>query len=112
MVAIASTLTLDATCVDKPIINVAFKALYHPKNGRDVSHLLYSQDHYDWVLETGAADLARSDEELFTAINTYLRDPSYKKKERKVLLDRLCYGNDGRSSERVARVITMMVQGR
>ncbi len=112
VVAIASTLTLDAVCLDKPIINVAFKALYHPKNGRDISRLLYSQDHYDWVLETGAVDLARSDEELFAAINTYLRDPSYKKKERKVLLDRLCFGNDGMSSERVAGVIKMMARGK
>lgn len=111
MVNIASTLALDAVHFDKPIVSAAFKALYHPKDGRDVSRILYTQDHYEWVFQTNAVDLARSDGELFSIIDTCLQDPSRKRKERKVLLDRLCFGNDGMSSERVAGVISRMAQG-
>ena len=105
LVTVASTLTLDAACFDKPIINVVFNVLHHPKTGRDNSHLLYTQDHYDWVFETDAVDLVKSKEELRENINRYLVNPSRKSTERSVLRDTLCYKIDGRASERLADVI-------
>ncbi len=105
LVAIASTLTLDAACFDKPVVNVMFNVLHHPKTGRDISHLLYTQDHYDWVFKTNAIDLVKSEEELRKSINQYFADPSRKHKERTVLRDTLCNKVDGHASERLADII-------
>lgn len=105
LVTVASTLTLDAACFNKPIINIIFNVLRHPKTGRDISHLLYTQDHYDWVFETNAIDLVRTKEELHESINRYIADPSRKSRERIVLRDLLCERVDGRASERLSDVI-------
>lgn len=106
VITIASTLTLDAACFDKPNINVNFKVLYDPGTGKDVSHILYAQDHFGWVFETNGVDVAISEEELKAQINHYLIDPSYKREGRKMLRDEVCYKVDGRSSERIAQVIS------
>jgi len=105
LINFASTLTLDAACFDKPILNVDFNVLYHPKTNQDISHLLYMQNHFDWVFATNAVDLVKSEEELYTSINKYLIDPGFKKEERKLLVEKVCYKVDGRSSERIANAV-------
>ncbi|MDP3726662.1 MAG: CDP-glycerol glycerophosphotransferase family protein [bacterium] len=105
LVTVASTLTLDCVCFDKPLVNVAFGALHNPRNGKDTTPLLYTQDHYSWVLETNAVDVANSEKELLESINMYLLNPSRKKREREQLLQKLCYKVDGRSSERIANIL-------
>ncbi len=105
LITVASTLTLDCVCFNKPLINIAFGVLHNPRNGKDTTPLLYTQDHYAWVLETGAVDLVHSERELLESINSYLVDPSQKNKERARLLENLCYKVDGRSSERIANIL-------
>ncbi len=100
LVTTTSTLTLDAVCFDKPILNIAYEILY--KNGKDVSELFYQKDHYQWVLRTGAVDLVRSDEELRARLNDALREPAQKAAARQRLRDEVCYRVDGQSSRRVA----------
>lgn len=102
LVNIASTLTLDACCFDKPIIAVNFGFIYDKKSGKDISSVLYEDIHYQDVLKTGAVDLVSSEQELLASVNNYLLHPEYKRAERKVLLDRLCYKVDGKSSKRIA----------
>lgn len=103
MVTTTSTLTLDAACFDKPIINVAFNILY--KDGKDISDLFYNKDHYKWVLDTGAVDLVGSESELFDSVNKYLLNPELKRNERKELVKKLCYKIDGKSSQRIVNEI-------
>lgn len=105
MVTIASTLALDACCLDKPIITVGFKSLYSPRTMEDLTHILYETDHYREVLDTNAVDLVKNEEELLEAINNYLLHPEFRHEEREALLDKLCYKVDGQSSSRIAEVI-------
>lgn len=105
LVTAISTLVLDAVCFDKPLLFVSFDVLRDSRSGKDLSHLIYEQDHIAWVLETGAVDLARSENELLDSVNTYLVNPSIKQKERELLLKNLCYKVDGKSSERIADIL-------
>lgn len=102
LVTTTSTLTLDAACFDKPIINVAFGILF--KRGKDMSELFYNKDHYLWVLETNAVDVVRNEQELLQSIDKYLKDPSLKKQERQVLRDKLC-NFDGKASEHIVTTL-------
>lgn len=108
LVTVASTLTLDMVCFDKPIINVAYNALLH--QGADVTVRLYEMDHYQWVLNTQGVSLVYSDQELLTAINQYFADPTIKHGEREVLRASLCYRVDGQSSLRLANAIESMIK--
>lgn len=105
LIAVASTLTLDGACFNKPIINVAFGALFHPKTKKDITSTWYESDHYQWVVETNGIDIVKSEKELLESVNAYLLVPDRKTVERQRLVERLCYKVDGASSERIVRVI-------
>lgn len=96
-------------CFDKPLINIGFSVIHHPRSRKDLSHLLYETDHYQWILKTKGIDIAHSEKELLNYINEYLKNPARKSEERKKLVDELCFQVDGRSSERIADVIKEMV---
>ncbi len=110
LVTTASTLSLDAACFDTPLINIAFGVLYHPKTGKDISRILYDQTHFDWVRDTNAIDMVESREEFLVILNNYLLHPQTKSKERKLLIERLCYRVDGHSSKRIADVIKSLLR--
>jgi len=110
LVTTTSTLTLDAVCFDKPILNIAYQILY--KNGKDVSELFYEKDHYQWVLQTGAVDLIRSDKELRARLNDALSSPTRHAESRQRLRDEVCYRVDGQSSQRVVDEVLALVNTR
>lgn len=103
-----STLTLDAFCLNKPVINTAFKSYYDEK-GNDISIMLYDHDHYHPILDIDAVDLVRSEEELTKSINNYFLHPEYKADKRREALDLICYKTDGCSSKRIADEILSKV---
>lgn len=110
MITVASTLALDACCFDKPVIAVAFNALFSPKNGKDLSSVLYESNHYSEALSTGAIDLVKNKEELLFSINNYLINPKLKQSERQDLLNKLCFKVDGLSSKRIFQVICKILK--
>jgi len=107
MINAASTLTLDAACFDKPIINIGFGCSYEggDRNGTDITWMMYVSDHFEWVLETGATKKVDTPDELKVQINSYLVHPQQEAQERKVLRKKLCYRIDGRASERIANIL-------
>lgn len=109
LVNVASTLTLDACCFNKPIVAIGFGVLFNLRTGRDVTNTYYEMDHYQDVLKTGAVDLVKSENELVESLNKYLLNPEHKNEQRKILLDKLCYKVDGHSAERVATEILSML---
>ena len=113
MVNAASTLTLDAACFDKPIINIGFGCVYEggDRSGRDITYSAsYTSEHFGWVLETGATKKTDSPGELREQINRYLLNPQLERKERERLCRKLCYRLDGRSSERLANVFSSVIK--
>lgn len=108
LITFASTLALDAVCFDKPIIAVRYGVRYI--EGKDRSDLLYKTDHYKWVLQTDGVSLVNSKNELFSTMSKYLKNPEFKRNERKKLCDALCYKVDGRSSDRIVHELIQAVR--
>lgn len=101
----ASTLSLDAVCAGRPVINLAFGCIFDNK-GKDITvEKLYSVNNMEWVIDTGAAPKAESPEELKEKINHYLLNPKSDEEKRDILLKKLCFKTDGLSHQRVADAI-------
>lgn len=103
IVIILSTLALDAACADKSVINILFGAKF--RKGKDIMPYMQYTNHYEWVFDTNATFKATNFEELKSYINLNLTNPDTKSKERTVLLEKLCYKVDGKSSERIVNAI-------
>jgi len=101
MVTFASTLTLDATYFDKPIILVD----YGIKHGESEKVNLYKAGHYEQVMDERAVHLASTKEEVASAINIYLKNPEIQREERTKLRQKMCGELDGRAGERIANTI-------
>ena len=90
---------------DKPVINVG----YNPP-GVDPSVVDYARyfefDHYRPIVESGAVEVARSEEDLRTKLAAALMEPARHAMQRRTLIRRF-FGNslDGWSSTRVAGVL-------
>ncbi len=82
----ASTMTLDFSVRDTPVVNIAFDVASPPVLGGPVWDIYYEFEHYRPVVEIGAARFARSKEELATHVNAYLDDPSLDREARKELV--------------------------
>jgi hypothetical protein len=104
-ISIASTLALDACVLDKPVVAVGFKALYHPITKKDITKRLYDSDHYQSVLQTNAIDLVLDEKAFQASLKAYLADPKIKTEERTALIEKLCYKIDGNSSKRIVDAI-------
>ena len=108
MINAASTLTLDAVCFDKPIINIGFGCMYEEgdRNRQDITtSALYTSDHFEWVMETGGTKKVDAYPELKAAINSYLANPRMDAAGREILRQKLCYLLDGRSAERLVNFL-------
>ncbi|HMA34329.1 MAG TPA: hypothetical protein VKY74_07575 [Chloroflexia bacterium] len=84
-VNMASTMTLDFACADKPVVNVSFgrPGLYRA-GFTDADY--YGYDHYRRVLEVGGVQWARTPDALIAAIRSYLHDPGQDRTGRQALV--------------------------
>ena len=109
MINTASTISIEAAALDKPIINLAFdmkKVNYWASTKR-----FYDFEHYQPVISSGAVKLARSREELLEMTLHYLDKPHLEKDERAKLRDMMCYKLDGLSAQRVAEHVLSLIDG-
>jgi hypothetical protein len=83
----ASTMTLDFAIHDKPVVNIAFDVASPPPHGSPLWGYFYRFEHYRPVVELGAARFARSREELWNLVSTYLADPSLDREGRRKLVE-------------------------
>jgi len=104
VINVASTITIEACIFDTPVVNINF-------DGPDASPYVksarryYSFTHYVNITSRGAVRVATSPEEMVRDAAAYLADPSRDSAGRKqVVLDQ-CQFTDGRSAERVVRLV-------
>lgn len=104
VIAIFSTTAIEAALWDKPILTIGFdgnaKRPYHQSIKR-----LEDLSHFKHVLETGSVPVVRSFDELYDGIQKYLSNPALDADKRRILIDKMCYKVDGKSSERVVDAI-------
>jgi hypothetical protein len=91
---VASTVSLELCMLDKPAINVAYnppgKNIYPYNYTR-----FYSFDHYKPIVESGAIELAKDEEEMLQLLKDTIQNPTKKKKERAQLIHHFFEGKLG-----------------
>jgi hypothetical protein len=107
-VNVASTITLDACVVDRPVVNVAFDPV-DPIISHHVANY-YCYEHYQPVIDLGAAALARNSEELIARIGEYLKDAARDAANRAKLVELQLGQTDGRAAERIAQQLESFLQ--
>jgi len=103
----ASTMTLDASALDKPIINIAFD--WEEKPYYKSIKRYYDFLHYKPIIESKCTSMAKSTDELSDLIDAYLKNPDLKKLEREKIRDVMLAGNDGNASMAVADTILQLL---
>jgi CDP-glycerol glycerophosphotransferase (TagB/SpsB family) len=107
-VNIESTMTLDAIALDKPVVLVGYDGDRSLLPDRSIAEN-YTRTHYQRIMDTGAARLARSKEDLIAFLGAYLKDPTLDSEKRDVLKERLLYKVDGNSARRIADALLHML---
>ena len=103
-----STMVIDGAAFDKPLILLGFEGREHKDYFDSFVHI-YDYDHMQHVIKTGGTRMAKSPDELIDAINHYLNYPEEGENERKKIVDEQCVYTDGKSGERIARVLLSFV---
>lgn len=101
-----STFGLESCVVDKPTIQVAYdsNAFYAIQTHAKPS-LNISQVHNAVQIKSGATIITKSTEELIASIRMCIKDPDFKRDERRKYAEYECGRLDGRASERVIEMI-------
>jgi hypothetical protein len=101
---VASTMSIDAAFLDRPIVNVKFDA--STATGRVSPGLdVYGCTHYRPVVASGGVRVADSMDCLVTHVNSYLADPALDRDGRRRIVEEICGRPDGRAAARVAAVL-------
>lgn len=97
-----STMSLDSMLFDKPVINTVFG---NPDNGLANDQRFLNYAHIVNVIESDAVTVAKSEKELFMALNQYLNQPDYKLNQQRALLKMQIGSELQGTSERIAKVL-------
>lgn len=105
MINTVSTLTIDATACDRPVIGIRFDADPACKREHSISFLMDMHDHYREIEETGGVALVHNTEELVSAINRYLENPALDREGRARIREEQIEFFDGKNGARAAEYI-------
>jgi CDP-glycerol glycerophosphotransferase (TagB/SpsB family) len=108
---VGSTLAIDAALCDTPVIGVAFDGLHQLPYSRSIRRA-YDYTHYKPLVDTGGLRLVESEEEMIELVNRYLADPELDHDGRATIVREQAWKVDGRSGERVARLIAASARSR
>jgi hypothetical protein len=97
---IASTMTLDAAILDRPVIGIRFES--ETAAPTDILYEEYDADHYSPLVESGGLRVAESWAELIDLMRRAVTDPDRDREARAGMVAQECGVVDGRASERVA----------
>lgn len=102
LVHTASTLALEASIFDRPNISIGFDGDRILPLGLSVSRY-YEYEHYKSLVDTGGIKVVFSPQELVSALNEYLSDPSRDSEGRKLIASQV--GEVGSAGQRTAEFI-------
>ena len=104
-VNLGSTMILDFSIQDKPVVNVAFDIADPPVFGMPVYNFYYNYEHLRPVLQCQATRIAKSADEFVTHVNAYLRDPSLDRDNRRRLISLQILRPINESTKRLTNVL-------
>ena len=108
-----STLNLEASIFDKPIVNVAFEGTNcnGQKKARYNIAMDEAQTHNQRVVQSGAVQIVRSPEELIEGINQALENPKMNQEARRSIVEQECGPFPGTAGKNIANHILHMMDG-
>ena len=104
VVNVASTITIEACIFDTPVVNINFDGPDESPYVRSARRY-YSFTHYVNITNRGAVRVAKSPDEMVSAVAAYLADPSLDAAGRRQVVLEQCQFTDGRSAERVVQLV-------
>jgi hypothetical protein len=104
VVQVASTIAIEASIFDTPVVNVSFDGDRPAEWTRSARRYLRFT-HFTNVARHPSMNMAGTPEQLVDGIGQYLADPSVHAEGRRRVVQEQCQFLDGRSSERVARYV-------
>lgn len=99
-----SSISLDASAFDKPIINIAFDGYNKVPFKESMVHW-YNTEYYKRVIETGGVWIVDDKDKLLNALNSYIKNPQLLGDGRRKIREYFMYKLDGKSSKRIADAI-------
>jgi hypothetical protein len=103
---IASTLSLDAAILDRPVICLDFRT--EPDAPRDMLFGEYETEHYAPLVASGGLRVARTWAELLDLMATAISEPARDRARRAAMVAEACGTVDGRAGQRVARTLMQL----
>ncbi len=112
MINIFSTLNLEASIFDIPIVNICFEGNSYdgPKKARYDIGLDERQTHNQRVVRTGGVMMVRNEHQLIECINKALEDPTVGKEGRKIIRDQETGPFPGNAGENIASHIIQLLE--
>jgi CDP-glycerol glycerophosphotransferase (TagB/SpsB family) len=104
IVTMTSTIFLDSSAFDKPVVNLAFDGYEKAPYFSSIRKCL-DFTHIKKIVPIGAFRTTWGIEELKNEINRYLDNPNMESKERRTLVERECFRCDGQSAKRIAEFL-------
>ena len=106
VVNVASTMTIDAVAFGKPVICIGFDGESEEPYHNSVLRFYRDFTHYKMITRTHGFKLAYTRDELLSYTLKYLKNPEIDSEGRKKIFEDFIWKLDGRSGERLAKVIT------
>ena len=103
-----STLGMDSLPFNKPQIMIVFDG-WEKKSYIESVKRFHDEDHMIKYLQTGAATIVKSPDELFNWINRYLENPKLHTENRKRAMKEQFYYIDGRAGRRIGEYVLSQV---
>lgn len=103
LVCYASSMSIDAAALDKPVINIDFELRKMPLAKSPTQ--FYRMEHYKNAIRSGGIRFVREEHELVGWMRRYLEHPELDKEGRKRLVQEQCFYTDGESGKRIGNFI-------
>lgn len=100
VLALYSTMVVEAAVLDRPLIAPAFDGYTRRPYSRSIRRFM-GFDHFREVLETGGLRIVLSFDELYEALDRYLKDPKQDADKRELLRQKVCGVLDTHASKRI-----------
>ena len=97
---IASTITIDAAILDRPVIGIRFDK--QPDAPREIIYEEYDTDHYRPLVESGGLRLAHDWNEILDLMREAIQNPGRDRSARARMVAQECGVVDGNAARRVA----------
>ena len=108
LIQVNSSIGLDWLALDKPQIMIEFDGWEKKPYIKSVARF-HDEEHMIKFIDTGAAKVAGSPEELYFWINRYLENPNLDREKRKLALQQQYQFLDGQSGKRIGQFILGLV---